>query len=449
MFGADLDVAIIGGGPAGASCASYLAKAGLKCAVFERELFPRLHVGESLVPSTTRVLREIGFLDQMDAAGFVRKYGAVWTTPANNAPMYSVEFDGMEIDCQANIRFEERPQPGVDQNYTWHVDRGKFDLLLLQYANKLGAAVYEGVRVSDVDFSDPQLSRINFSLGHKALSLTANMVVDASGRHTLLGNQLKLKKMDPVFNQYALHTWFEGYDRTTLAKTKSFEDYIFIHFLPLTNTWLWQIPISQNVTSIGVVTQKQNFEKSRESRENFFWNSIQTRPELFDGLKKSEQMRPLKEEGDYSYGMREINGDGFALIGDAARFVDPIFSSGVSIALTSAKFISADIVKAAEKGDFRKDSFETFRSTMRCGTNHWYEFISLYYRLNVLFTYFISQPKYRLDVLKLLQGDMYEPQKPAVLDEMQKMVSQIEQRKNHPWHKLLNGLTSEALRASY
>ena len=449
MFGADLDVAIIGGGPAGSSCASYLAKAGMKCAVFERDLFPRLHVGESLVPSTTRVLRDIGFLDQMDAVGFVRKFGAVWTAPANNAPIYSVGFDGMEIDCQANIRFEERPQPGVDQNYTWHVDRGKFDLLMLQHANKLGAAVYEGVRVSDVDLSDPKLARINFSLGQKALSLTANMVVDASGRHTLLGNQLKLKKMDPVFNQYALHTWFDGYDRTALAKTKTYEDFIFIHFLPLSNTWLWQIPISKTVTSVGVVTQKQNFEKSRESRENFFWNSIQTRPELFEGLKKSVQMRPLKDEGDYSYGMREINGDGFALIGDAARFVDPIFSSGVSIAMTSAKFISTDIVKAAEKGDFRKDSFETFRATMRCGTNHWYEFISLYYRLNVLFTYFISQPKFRLDVLKLLQGDMYEPERPPVLEEMRKMVMQVEERKNHPWHKLLNGLTSDSFRASY
>ncbi len=449
MFGADLDVAIIGGGPAGSSCASYLAKAGLKCAVLERELFPRLHVGESLVPSTTRVLREIGFLDQMDAVGFVRKYGAVWTAPADNSPLYSVDFDGMELDCQASIRFEERPQPGVDRNYTWHVDRGKFDLLMLQHAAKLGAAVYEGVRVSEVDFSDPKLPRLNFSLGGKAMSLTANMVVDASGRQTLLGNQLKLKKMDAVFNQYALHTWFDRYDRTALARTKAYENYIFIHFLPLTNTWLWQIPITDTVTSIGVVTQKQNFEKSRESRENFFWNSIRSRPELFEGLRKSEQMRPLKEEGDYSYGMKEINGDGFALIGDAARFVDPIFSSGVSIALTSAKFISEDIVRAAEKGDFRKDNFENFRFTMRCGTNHWYEFISLYYRLNVLFTYFINQPRYRLDVLKLLQGDMYEPEKPKVLDEMRKVVTQVEQRESHPWHKLLNNLTSESLRASY
>src|SRR5271157_201996 len=449
MLGADVDVAIIGGGPAGSTCASYLAKAGLKCVVFERELFPRLHVGESLVPSTTRVLRDIGFLDRMDEVGFVRKFGAVWTAPANNSPLYSVDFDGMELDCQANIRFEERPQPGVDRNHTWHVDRGKFDLLMLQHAHQLGAAVYEGVRVSEVDFSDPKLPRISFMLGQKALSLTANMIVDASGRQTVLGNQLKLKKMDPVFNQYALPTWFEGYDRTALAKTKTFEDYIYIHFLPVTNTWLWQIPITATVTSIGVVTQKKNFEKSKESRENFFWDCIRTRPELYEGLKKAQQVRSLKEEGDYSYGMSEISGDGFALIGDAARFVDPIFSSGVSIAMTSAKFISEDIVKAAEKGDFRKDSFETFRSTMRCGTNHWYEFISLYYRLNVLFTYFINQKQHRLDVLKLLQGDMYEPEKPRVLDEMRKIVTEVERRENHPWHKLLGDLTSDTFRATY
>jgi FADH2 O2-dependent halogenase len=269
-------------------------------------------------------------------------------------------------------------------------------------------------------------------------------VADASGRQTLLGNQLKLKKNDAVFNQYALHIWFDGYDRMAMAKTKSLESYIYIHFLPLTNSWIWQIPITETVTSIGVVTQRKNFEKSRESRENFFWNCVKSRPEVYEALKKSTQMRPFKEEADYSYGMSEICGDGFVMVGDAARFVDPIFSSGVSIAMTSAKLASQAILTVAEKGDFRKDAFETFRSTMRCGINNWYEFISVYYRLNVLFTYFISQKKYRLDVLKLLQGDMYDEEKPAVLSEMRKIVTQVEERENHPWHKLLGDLTAGA-----
>ncbi|HUY15068.1 MAG TPA: NAD(P)/FAD-dependent oxidoreductase [Terriglobia bacterium] len=442
----DFDVGIIGAGPGGSSTAAYLAKAGLSCAVFERELFPRPHVGESLVPSSTRILREIGFIDQMDKAGFVPKFGAVWTA-TSNSPVYDHDWEGLEPDCHADIRFEEREQPGVNLNHTWHVDRGKFDQLLLEHAAKLGAKVHQGVRVKGVDFSDSTRPKILYSADGKDLSTTVRVVVDASGRHTVLGNQLKFKVPDQVFNQFALHTWFEGYNRQAASAKHGFDDYIFIHFLPISNSWIWQIPISATVTSIGVVTQKRNFEKTAESREKFFWDCISTRPELYDGLKAANQMRPLKEEGDYSYGMKQICGDGFVLVGDAARFVDPIFSSGVSIALTSAKLASEDIIKAASNGgQFTKDNFQTFETTMRRGTKNWYEFISLYYRLNVLFTAFIQDPRYRLDVLKLLQGDLYDTDTPEVLDVMRRMVSEVEQRQNHPWHKLLGDLTGEAMK---
>jgi len=471
MAQADFDVGIIGGGPGGSSAASYLAKAGLKCVVLERELFPRPHVGESLVPASTRVLKDIGFIDQMDEVGFIRKYGAVWTAATKR--LYVVDFDGMGVDvnpsapitqqvhnldgvepeCHADIRFEERDQPGVDRNYTWHVDRGKFDLLLLQHAQKLGATVYEGLRVHEVDFSDPAMPRIKFHTGKQEIGLRVRVVIDASGRHTLLGNQLKLKQNDPVFNQYALHTWFDGYDRKSFGAAKNgetHEDYIFIHFLPVSNTWVWQIPITESATSIGVVTQKKNFEKSRESREKFFWDTLMSRPDLYEALKASKQMRPLKEEGDYSYAMKQICGDGFAMIGDAARFVDPIFSSGVSIAMNSAKLASKSIIKTAENGGaINKESFEEFQTTMRRGTKNWYEFISVYYRLNVLFTAFIQDPKYRLDVLKLLQGDLYDDDQPPVLKEMRRIVADVEGRPNHPLHKLLGDLTSDAFRPTF
>jgi len=438
----DCDVAIIGGGPAGSATAAYLARAGLTCTVFERELFPRPHVGESLVPSSTRVFRELGFLEQMESAGFSHKYGAAWTS-MGSGPLYQTDWHGLAADGEAAIRFEEREQPGVDRTYTYHVDRGKFDLLLLQHAHRLGAHVCEGVSVAGVEPGDDGV-KVNFSLGGKRMSSSARMVVDASGRHTLVGRQMRWKVVDPVFDQYALHTWFEGYDRAAMAGSAERAEYIFIHFVPVTNTWIWQIPITDRITSIGVVTQKKHFAKTRASREKFFWDSIATRPSLHALLESATMMRPLDEEGDYSYAMSQICADRIALVGDAARFVDPIFSTGVSIALNSARFVTRDILQAAERGDWSRGSFRNFETTIRRGTQNWYDFISLYYRLNVLFTAFINDPRYRLDVLKLLQGDVYDEEAPPVLARMRHIVSEVERNEKHVWHKSLGDLTSRA-----
>lgn len=424
--------------------AAYLAKAGARCAVFERELFPRPHVGESLVPSSTRVFNELGFLDQMEEAKFPHKFGAVWTAH-EQAKAYDHDWEGLSPDCHAEVRFGERVQAGVDRNYTYHVDRGKFDLMLLRHANKLGAAVYEGVRVGGVEFA-PGHAAVRFSMGRKEMAVTARMVVDASGRQTVLGNQLKLKVKDPVFDQYAIHTWFGGYDRMALAKSDAHRDYIYIHFLPLSNSWVWQIPITDEVTSIGVVTQRKNFTGSKQDRENFFWNTVASRPSIRDALGRAERLRHFKEEGDYSYAMTQICGDRFLMVGDAARFVDPIFSTGVSIALNSSRFAHGDIIRALETGDLSRSSFAEYESTIRRGTKNWYDFISVYYRLNVLFTYFITDGRYRLDVLKLLQGDVYDEEQPAVLEKMRTMVAEVEQNPKHVWHDLLNGLTADAFR---
>ncbi len=448
MSDVDFDVGIIGGGPGGAAAASYLSLAGLKCVVFERELFPRPHVGESLVPASTRVFKEIGFLDTLEKAGFPRKYGAAWTS-ADRAPVYDMGWEGLEADCHAAIRFDEREVEGVDRNHTFHVDRGKFDLMLLQHANGLGAQVYEGVRVQGVDFRDAQAPEVKFTIGRKEIGTRVRAVIDASGRHTVLGNQLKLKVNDPVFDQYALHTWFEGYDRARMAKNQQQLDFIFIHFLPVTNTWVWQIPITDTVTSIGVVTQRSNFSKEKPNREKFFWECLQSRPDLYEGLKASEQIRPLKEEGDYSYAMKQICGDNFVMIGDAARFVDPIFSSGVSIALNGARLATRDILAAAEVGSFEKACFQNYETTLRRGTRNWYEFISLYYRLNVLFTAFVQDRRYRIDVLKLLQGDMYDEDQPEVLNHMRRIVTEVEQNEHHLWHRFLGNLTSSAFSPTF
>jgi FADH2 O2-dependent halogenase len=440
----DFEVGIIGGGPAGASMAAYLAKEGIDCVIFERMIFPRWHVGESLVPSSTRVFRDLGFLEKMEASGFPRKYGAAWTSAANKRKYYTHNWEGLEPSSSVSFRLNEREQPGVDQPYTWHVDRGEFDNLLLHHAHELGAHVYEGVSVKHADFSDPDVVRLTYGLGRRDAETTVRMLVDASGRRTVIGNQMKWRIKDDVFNQYAIHSWFEGYDRMALANHEEMRNYIFIHFLPVTNTWVWQIPISEGITSVGVVTQKKNLAGSKESREKFFWDTLGSRPELQAGLKASEQVRPLRDEGDYSYAMKQIAGDRLIMVGDAARFVDPIFSTGVSIALNSSRFASCDLIPALESGNLSRESFKRFETTMGRGVKNWYNFISVYYRLNVLFTAFVRDPRYRLDVLQLLQGDVYDEQEPEVLALMRKRVTAVEQNEQHPWHKLLGDLTADA-----
>jgi flavin-dependent dehydrogenase len=459
MTDVDFDVGIVGGGPAGASMGAYLAKAGIKCVIFEKALFPRPHVGESFVPSSTRVLKELDFLPTMEAKKFPKKYGAAWTSSEKVRP-YQMNWKGVSDDCHpsaladelrpgvADITFAERAQPGVDQPYTYHVDRGEFDLALLQHANKLGAEVYEGVNVTGVTIDEPGVSSaagepdplVHFQIGRREVKTRVRVLVDASGRRTFLGSQLKLKVMDPVFDQYAIHSWFEGLDRGEGPAA----GFIHIHFLPITNSWVWQIPVSETVTSVGVVTQKKNFLGSKASRQEFFWQCLRSREELADKVAKAEQVRPFTEEADYSYSMKQTAGERFVMLGDAARFVDPIFSTGVSIALNSARFAQADVRAALERGPVTRQSFATFESTMRRGIKNWYDFINVYYRLNVLFTYFVQSKQHRLDVLKLLQGDVYEEDAPPVLRLMQEKVREVEQNPGHMWHGLLGSLTAGA-----
>jgi 1H-pyrrole-2-carbonyl-[peptidyl-carrier protein] chlorinase len=441
---AQCDVVVIGGGPGGAAAAAYLTRAGLTCTVLEREAFPRPHVGESLVPSSTRVFRELDFLGKMEEAGFPRKYGAAWTV-ADQANVYQMDWKGLAPDNYAAVRFAERAQDGVPQNYTYHVDRGAFDQLLLEHAEQSGARVRFGATVTDVDFSDPDVAVIRYAQAQAAETIIARMVVDASGRRTFLGHQLGLRVRDRFFDQYALHTWFGGYDRSVMATGPQQDNYIFIHFLPISNTWVWQIPITDDITSVGVVTQKQNFTRSRADRQAFFWDALESRPALAGALHRADQLRPLKDEGDYSYAMRQICGDRFVLVGDAARFVDPIFSTGVSIALNSARFAAHDIIAAAESGDFRRQSFDRFEETMTRGVRNWYRFIALYYRLNLLFTAFVIDERYRLDVLKLLQGDVYDEDEPAVLSRMRAIVDEVESNPRHMWHPYLGDLRADDL----
>jgi FADH2 O2-dependent halogenase len=262
------------------------------------------------------------------------------------------------------------------------------------------------------------------------------MVVDASGRHTVLGKQLRVKKNDPIFDQFAVHAWFENVDK---GKKESSE-YIHIYFLPVQRGWAWQIPITHEVTSMGVVAEKDVFKKERLEPGEYFQKYVDTNPDLAHAMRDARRVNDFKLEGDYSYKMDTFAGNGFVLIGDAARFVDPIFSSGVSVALYSAKYSSERIKYAFENNDFSEAAFKPYEAKLRSGTEIWYEFIRLYYKLLPLFTHFISSKEHRIEVLRLLQGEVFDRREVPVLDAMRKFIHTVETTPNHRFAGMLSDI---------
>lgn len=417
------DVIIIGGGPAGATLGCYLSKAGIDNIIIEKAIHPRPHVGESMVMATVRIWDEIGFLETMETERFPKKYGASWH-PAGKTE---------EID----IAFREFPQEGINQDYTYHVDRAKYDLLLLKHAEQLGSKIYEGVQVKEVLFEDGTACGVRAALADKEITLNAKVIIDATGRDTILGRQLKLKKNDPIFDQYAVHAWYDNVDRGTVPT----DDYIHIYFLPVERGWAWQIPITDEITSMGVVAEKDVFRAAKLDVEGYFQKYVDSNPNLAAAMRPARRLNDFRREGDYSYSMRKFCGDGWMLLGDAARFVDPIFSSGVSVAMHSAKFAAERIWCALEQNRFDREILLPYETKLRGGVEIWYDFIRLYYKLLPLFTHFIQAPEHRLGLLQLLQGDVYEREEcPPVLDAMRNYVQTVEETPNHILRKYLTDI---------
>ncbi len=416
----EAEVIIIGGGPAGSVLGAYLSQAGIDHLILDAAVHPRRHVGESLVCSTTQVLQEIDFLPVMEREGFVHKYGASWNHWAD--------------PHQYSVWFREIPELSITQEYTYHVDRARFDKLLLEHAESRGSRVIQGAHVERVEFRhDGGASGVRVHHAGLTSSLRSRVIVDASGRNAILGTQLKLKRKDPEFNQFAVHSWFTAVDRGAPETA----DFIHIHMLPIPRGWAWQIPISRDITSIGIVTEGPDFGKGGEAVESFFARQLASHPLLGQRMAGARRIREFHREGNYSYVMDRFAGDGWLLVGDASRFVDPVFSSGVSLAMESAKRAAMAIIEALTDQDPSASSFAEYERTQRAAVDIWREFILLYYRLPPLFFDLISRPESRGQIVRLLQGEVLDRSTAPILDQMRRSIAAVECDPCHPWRPYL------------
>jgi len=390
----DADVIIIGGGPSGSSLATLLAMDGYKTILLEKDIHPRDHVGESLTPSTNLMFDRLGVLDKINAGGFIHKPGTGWNAP--RSPLWKF----------VEIWLFEFPIPNGPQPYTYNIERDAMDTILIRHAHENGAKVLEGVKVDKVLFEGDRAVGVRASVTDGwQRDLYAKVIVDASGRRCFLANQLKMKKKDRSFNQFCIYSWFQNVTEVP----ERYQGFTLFYFLGLNQGWTWHIPLRNGNTSLGIVVDKEDFQKSGKSHEEFFYGMVARNRTFTDAMKNAEQSREWWIEGDYSYKVDRFQGPGWLLIGDALRFVDPIFSSGVDVAMFSALYAYETIDQAFKSGNEEK-AFSEYEARVTTGVDLWYELISMFYKLQNLLTRWATSPTRREQIIRTLQGNPYIPE---------------------------------------
>lgn len=329
-FQPDFDALVVGGGPAGSAAAARLALHGRRVLVTERQRFPRFHIGESLIPETNRYLEAIGAYERIAAEGFLVKRGAVILAPDGENQRYA-DF--------ADAHGQERP-------YTFEVSRDRFDRILLDHAAECGAEVLQGWKARSVEL-DAGGARVLLEGETGERAVTARFLVDASGRDGFLAKRLGLREVDPSLRQVGFHAWYEG---VVPLPPEHFGDTRLVSIDG--GGWAWLIPLDERVTSIGVVVPRERHASlptgDPERCLDVLLQSVPALPPLVAGARR---VSPVRVDADYSYVTRAYAGDRWLLTGDAGSFLDPIFSTGVLLALASGVEAGDAIHRALDAPD--------------------------------------------------------------------------------------------------
>ena len=399
------DVVVIGGGPAGSTVATLVAREGHDVLLLEREQFPRFRVGESLMPATYWTLERLGMLERMKASDFPRKHSVRFYSRSGRAgaPFYFSEVESHESAA------------------TWQVDREQFDAMLLDNARESGAEVRQRTNVRDVLFDGNRATGILVDDGENGTRrIDCRVVVDASGQTTFLSRKLGLKEVDPELRHVSYFTRYEGARRdsgidaggTLIFPTRE------------SRAWFWFIPLPRDLVSVGVVMPIDYLSQSRSPKpQEVFDEELRVCPVLEERLSSAKQAGPVRVLRDFSYISRRIAGDGWVLAGDAFGFLDPVYSTGVFLALRSAECAADSILEAFRTQDFSGASLGRHGQEYVAGMEAMRKLVYAYYEPSFSVARFLeSSPQFRGDVVNLLLGNVFRKPPGGLFDAMQSQI---------------------------